>query len=148
MRLVQFLILLIVATLISSCTSSSTTKYWEEIGSLDVGLAKERAKSFLLEQHPELLNVEIKFVQLMARYHPIYKPSLTVIFVHANSFKPIEENQTLGTGDIYGLKYYMEILQVEFSAAGLPIEISLDESLLGKDEQKSRERFLSTYNSY
>jgi hypothetical protein len=148
MKSFQFVTLLIFATLIGSCGTSDTARYWQDIGSLDVGLAKERAKSFLVEQRPELSNVEIKFVQLMASYHPVYEPSLTVIFVHANSFKPIEENQTLGTGDIYGLKYYMEMLEVEFSAAGVPIELSLNESLLGKDEQKSRERFLSTYNSY
>ena len=65
-----------------------------------------------------------------------------MIFVHANSFKLIEENQTLGSGEIFSLKYYMEILELEFSAAGVSIEISLNELVT----QEACAQFYTVYN--
>ncbi|WP_342804465.1 hypothetical protein [Alteromonas sp. M12] len=131
-----------------SSTQGSEKQIWGELASLDTIAIEKSSISFLLEQMPDLKGVEIKLVQINAQYHK-NGPSLESLFIHANSFKPISENKTLGVQDLsYGISHYMELIRVEFSTGGIPERISYNEPLLGQNKEESLERFKEFYDSY
>jgi len=145
------LILSVIANLIllGSFLKFDERVVWTDLASLHNESIEEKAREFLLLKIPELKGVEIKFIQMNAMHHKFNEPELYVSFIHANSFKPMVQNETLGSvPDYYGNKYYMEFVHVEFSLKGVPINVRLNEVLLGKEEKKSRESFLKTYNSF
>ncbi|MBW8185130.1 hypothetical protein [Shewanella nanhaiensis] len=121
---------------------------WGRLASLNVELLEEKARAYIKERMPELEGVEVKLVQANVGYYKKSKPSLDISFIHSNSFKPMDQNQTLGDHNQYFINYYMEFIFVEFSQNGEPIKIELNEVLLGEDETHSKERFLDTYNSF
>ena len=93
-------------------------------------------------------NMKIALVQINPQYHK-NGPTLSSLFIHANSFKPISENKTLGFQDLsYGISHYAEFVRVNFSTAGVPESISYNESLLGQNEEESLERFKELYDFY
>ena len=130
-------------------SAQGTEEYvWDTLASLDKDAIEKRSISFVLEQMPHLKGIEIKLVQINAQYHK-NGPTLSSLFIHANSFKPISENKTLGFQDLsYGISHYAEFVRVNFSTAGVPESISYNESLLGQNEEESLERFKELYDFY
>ncbi|AQS35288.1 hypothetical protein Sps_00063 [Shewanella psychrophila] len=121
---------------------------WKGVATLDVELLEEKARAYINEKMPELKGAEIKLVQANVGYYKNSEPTLDISFIHSNSFKPMDQNKTLGDQNQYFVKYYMEFVFVEFSQNDEPIKIKVNEALLGGDETSSRERFLGTYNSF
>jgi hypothetical protein len=142
------LILLLNLIQCNSLAKSIEPIIWSELASLNIHLIEEKAKKYLFTEMPELKNIEVKIVQADAQYHKD-GTSLDITFIHENSFKPMEQNKTLGDIESnYGIKYYMEFVSVEFSLSGEPENIRLKEVLLGKTEKQSKESFIKHYNFY
>ena len=130
-------------------SAQGTEEYvWDTLASLDKDEIEKRSVSFVLEKMPHLKGIEIKLVQINAQYHK-NGPTLSSLFIHANSFKPISESKTLGFQDLsYGISHYAEFVRVNFSTAGVPENISYNESLLGQNEEESLKRFKELYDFY
>ena len=131
-----------------SSAQGTNEQTWGELASLNRNAIEKSSIAFVLKQMPHLNDVEIKLVQINAQYHKSGF-SLESLFIHANSFKPISENKTLGIQDLsYGISHYMERIRVEFSDAGIPKRIGFTEPLLGKNREESLERFKEFYDSF
>jgi hypothetical protein len=141
----MFFILIIIS--FTSIAEQKNQVHWSNLAMLNPTLIEQKAKDYLLDQIPELKNAEIKLAQIDAQYFK-GNPSLEVIFVHSNSLKPMSQNKTLGSSELYGIKYYMESLRVKFSLDGAPTEIQYQESLMGKTKKESQERFTRHFNNY
>lgn len=136
---------------VAFCSQANTPNQiiWSGVASMNVKSIEQKARKYLNLQMRELNGIETKLVQINAGYYKNDKPNLDVTFIHANSFKLLEQNKTLGsTEQYYGVKYYIEFISVKFSPKGEPIKINLRETLLGKDEVESKAQFLETYKSF
>jgi hypothetical protein len=143
--------LLVTLSIVSYSSYAKASKQidWSGLASINIDSIEEKARKYLLLDMPELKDVEIKLIQINAGYFKNDEPNLEITFLHANSFKPMEQNKTLGSiGKNYGIKYYMEFISVKFSRQGKPVSVKLRETLLGKEEAKSKTQFLDTYKSF
>lgn len=118
---------------------------WKGLASIDKHSIERSAISYINDNLPELKGVEIKLVQINAMYHKS-GPTLEAMFLHANSFKPMSENKTMRYADErFPIQFYMEFIEVAFSADGKPSQLNYHEAPLGKTREESLEMFQKHY---
>ena len=115
--------------------------HWRDLASIKSELIEDKARTFLLREKPELKNVAVKFVQIEG-------PTLNAVFIHANSFKPIEQSELYDKlKNSSEIKYCMEFILIFFSKNGEPDKLVVKDVLLSKDIDSSKKGFWDTYNS-
>lgn len=121
---------------------------WGDLASINSELIEDKARTFLLREKPELKNVAVKFVQTDAQIHKNEGPTLNVVFIHANSFKPIEQSELYDElKNSSEIKYCIEFILIFFSKNGEPDKLVVKDVLLSKDIDSSKKGFWDTYNS-
>ncbi|MEI8645418.1 hypothetical protein P4S60_07355 [Pseudoalteromonas sp. Hal040] len=89
--------------------------HWGDLASIKRELIEDKARTFLLREKPELKNVAVKFVQIDAQIHKNEGTTLNVVFIHANSFKPIEKSELYDKSkNSSEIKYCMEFIFIFF----------------------------------
>ena len=123
--------------------------HWRDLASIKSELIEDKARTFLLREKPELKNVAVKFVQIDAQIHKNEGPTLNAVFIHANSFKPIEQSELYDKlKNSSEIKYCMEFIFIFFSKNGEPDKLVVKDVLLSKDIESSKKGFWDTYNSF
>ncbi|WP_440877651.1 hypothetical protein [Thalassotalea sp. PLHSN55] len=131
---------------LSASASSTESISWGNIGFLNINKIEESASKFIYKSIPELDGIRVKMLHVRARYNSPSDFYLVGTFIHKRSFKNVKNHAGLEDWKRYGIKYYMETIDIEFNEEGNPVNVQLNEVALSVAKDKAIAEFEHHFN--